>query len=151
MKKKKLFIAACAAVLAVTPLAAQGYPVIDVANLMQTINTLYATYDEITQAIQTVQNTYQQLQKQIDMVKSMDWSNIGETFKDMDATSLEGIIGMRDQITDVTKMVNANMNLLNDVEDTLTKKTVSFGGFSALGAAVMKRLSLTCRKTLSTM
>ena len=51
MKKKKLFIAACAAVLAVTPLAAQGYPVLDVANLMQTINTLYATYDEITQAI----------------------------------------------------------------------------------------------------
>ena len=49
MKKKKLFIAACAAVLAVTPLAAQGYPVLDVANLMQTINTLYATYDEITQ------------------------------------------------------------------------------------------------------
>lgn len=128
MKKKKLFIAACAAVLAVTPLAAQGYPVLDVANLMQTINTLYATYDEITQAIQTVQNTYQQLQKQIDMVKSMDWSNIGETFKDMNATSLEGIINMRDQITDVTKMVNANMNLLNDVEDTLTKKTVSFGG-----------------------
>ena len=46
----------------------------------------------------------------------------------MNATSLEGIINMRDQITDVTKMVNANMNLLNDVEDTLTKKTVSFGG-----------------------
>lgn len=127
-KKRSICVFLFYMVIAYMPVMAQGYPVIDVANLMQTINTLYATYDEITQAIQTVQNTYQQLQKQIDMVKSMDWSNIGETFKDMDPTSLEGLLNMRDQITDVTRMVNANMNLLNDVTDTLTKKTVSFGG-----------------------
>lgn len=127
-KKRSICVFLFYMVIAYMPVMAQGYPVIDVANLMQTINTLYATYDEITQAIQTVQNTYQQLQKQIDMVKSMDWSNIGETFKDMDPTSLEGLLNMHDQITDVTRMVNANMNLLNDVTDTLTKKTVSFGG-----------------------
>jgi conjugal transfer/entry exclusion protein len=51
------------------PLFAQGYPVIDIANLMQAINTLYATYDQITAAIEQVQNTYQQLQKQIEIRK----------------------------------------------------------------------------------
>jgi hypothetical protein len=110
------------------PLVAQGYPVIDVANLMQAINTLYAAYDQITAAIEQVQNTYQQLQKQIDMVKHMDWDKVGENIGDMDVTSVDGILKLRHQIKDVTKLVNANMNLINNVQDTLTKKTVSFGG-----------------------
>jgi hypothetical protein len=95
---------------------------------MQAINTLYATYDQITAMIEQVQNTYQQLQKQIEMVKNMDWDRVGETIGDMDVTSLEGILNLRHQIKDVTKLVNANMNLINNVQDTLTKKTVTFGG-----------------------
>jgi hypothetical protein len=110
------------------PLFAQGYPVIDVANLMQAINTLYATYDQITTAIEQVQNTYQQLQKQIEMAKNMDWDKVGETISDMDFTSVDGILNLRHQIKDVTKLVNANMNLINNVQDTLTKKTIDFGG-----------------------
>jgi hypothetical protein len=109
-------------------LFAQGYPVIDIANLMQAINTLYATYDQITAAIEQVQNTYQQLQKQIEMVKNMDWDKVGEKIGDMDLTSVDGILNLRYQIKDVTKLVNANMNLINNVQDTLTKKTISFGG-----------------------
>jgi hypothetical protein len=110
------------------PATAQGYPVLDVANLMQAINTLYATYDQITAAIEQVQNTYQQLQKQIEMVAAMDWNRVGETIADMDIYSVEGILKLRYQIKDVTKLVNANMNLINNVEDTLTKKTIAFGG-----------------------
>jgi hypothetical protein len=110
------------------PLSAQGYPVIDIANLMQAINTLYATYDQITAAIEQVQNTYQQLQKQIEMVKNMDWDKVGETISDMDLTSVDGILNLRHQIKDVTKLVNANMNLINNVQDTLTKRTITFGG-----------------------
>jgi hypothetical protein len=102
--------------------------VLDIANLMQAINTLYAAYDQITAAIEQVQNTYQQLQKQIDMVKHMDWDKAGENISDMDVTSVDGILNLRHQIKDVTKLVNANMNLINNVQDTLTKKTVSFGG-----------------------
>ena len=116
-----------AAVLA-RPLFAQGYPVLDVANLMQAINTLYATYDQITATIEQVQNTYQQLQKQIEMVQNMDWDNIGEKISDMDVTSIDGLLNLRHQIKDVTRLVNHNMNLVNNVQDTLTKKTVTFGG-----------------------
>jgi hypothetical protein len=126
--RKIVFIAIVFMAVFSIPLFAQGYPVIDIANLMQAINTLYATYDQITATIEQVQNTYQQLQKQIEMVKNMDWDKVGETFGDMDVTSLDGILKLRYQIKDVTKMVNANMNLINNVQDTLTKKTVSFGG-----------------------
>jgi hypothetical protein len=109
------------------PLRAQE-PVIDIANLMQAINTLYAAYDQIAATIEQVQNTYQQLQKQIEMVKNMDWDRLGETIGDMDISSLEGILNLRHQIKDVAKLVNDNMNLINNVQDTLTRKTISFGG-----------------------
>jgi hypothetical protein len=130
MKKiKKIFVMAIAFFsLSALPVSAQGYPVMDVANLMQAINTLYATYDQITAAIEQVQNTYQQLKKQIEMVATMDWENVGEKLGEMDITSVDGILNLRHQIKDVTKLVNANMNLINNVQDTLTKKKISFGG-----------------------
>ena len=141
-----------AAVLA-GPIFAQGYPVLDVANLMQAINTLYATYDQITATIEQVQNTYQQLQKQIEMVQNMDWDKIGEKISDMDVTSIDGLLNLRHQIKDVTRLVNHNMNLVNNVQDTLTKKTVTFGGrntpsaaCSVSGPEARGRPSLICRK-----
>jgi hypothetical protein len=102
--------------------------VLDIANLMQAITTLYATYDEITQMVEQVQNTYKQLEKQADMIKNMNFDKIGEAIQNMDPTSLEGFLAMRDQIKDVTYYVNKNMNLINSLEDTLTKKTIAFGG-----------------------
>lgn len=130
MKKHLAFmvIALLFGVRIASPVMAQGYPVLDVANLMQAINTLYATYDQITATIEQVQNTYQQLQKQIEMVAAMDWDKVGEKISDMDVTTVDGILNLRHQIKDVTKMVNANMNLVNNVQDTLTKKTITFGG-----------------------
>jgi hypothetical protein len=110
------------------PLAAQISLVLDQANLLQSIDTLYATYDHITQTIEQVKNTYEQLQRQIAMVQNMDFNNIAESFKNMDPSSLEGILAMRGQIKDVYTYVNRNMNLINAVEDTLTKKTINFGG-----------------------
>jgi rubrerythrin len=65
---------------------------------MQAINTLYATYDQITAAIKQVQNTYQLLQKQMEMVKNMDWDKVGETISDMDLTSVDGILNLCHQI-----------------------------------------------------
>jgi hypothetical protein len=124
----KIFFALFLILLPSLPLPAQGYPVLDVANLMQAINTLYATYDQITATIEQVQNTYRQLEKQIDMMSKMDWDNVGDTFADMDISSVDGLLNLRHQIKDVTKLINANMNLINNVQDTLTKKTVSFGG-----------------------
>jgi hypothetical protein len=107
---------------------AQINQVLDVANLMQSIETLYATYDEITQAIENVHNTYKQIENQIKMVQSINWNEIGEAFKDMDPTSLEGVLNIRNQLKDVGYLINRNLNLINAVEDTLTKKVTKFGG-----------------------
>jgi hypothetical protein len=132
MRNRKLFTAIFFAlslfVLQPPETSAQVSLVLDSMNLMQAIDTLYATYDHITQTIETVKNTYEQLQRQIDMVKNMKWDNVQESFANMDPTSLEGILDMRNQIDDVFYYVNKNMNIVNAVEDTLTKKRVNFGG-----------------------
>jgi hypothetical protein len=62
------------------------------------------------------------------MAANMDWDKVGEKIGDMDVTSVDGILNLRHQIKDVTKLMNANMNLINNMQDTLTRKTVSFGG-----------------------
>jgi hypothetical protein len=104
--------------------------VLDPWNLLQAIDTLYATYDEIMQMVEQVQNTYQQLQRQIEMVRTLDFNDIAATFRDMDPSSLEGIIAMRGQLRDAGRYDNRNMNLINAVQDTLTRKSVSIGGKS---------------------
>jgi hypothetical protein len=128
MLRKKIILSFAALFCSSALAHAQLSAVLDVANLMQAIETLYATYDEITQMIETVQNTYQQLQKQIEMVKHMNWDDVGEAFANMDPTSLEGIVNMRNQLKNAGYLINRNMNLINNVEDTLTKKKTKFGG-----------------------
>jgi hypothetical protein len=128
MFKKKITLALagvfCASMLA----HAQVSAVLDVANLMQAIETLYATYDEVTSSIETVINTYEQIKNQIEMVKNINWDEIGETFANMDPTSLEGILNIRNQLKDVGYLINRNLNIINAVTDTLTKKVTKFGG-----------------------
>jgi len=99
--------------------------VFDFANLMQAIDSLYATYDHINATIEQVQNTYQQLQKQIEAVKQMDWDYVDGSMSDHN-----GIPDIRDPLNSMNKMVNDNLKLINDVQDTLTKKKIYFGGKS---------------------
>jgi hypothetical protein len=126
MKKITLALAGvfCASMLA----HAQVSAVLDVANLMQAIETLYATYDEVTSSIETVINTYEQIKNQIEMVKNINWDEIGETFAEMDPTSLDGILNIRNQLKDAGYLINRNLNIINAVQDTLTKKVTKFGG-----------------------
>jgi hypothetical protein len=99
--------------------------VFDFANLMPAIDSLYATYDHINATIEQVQNTYQQLQKQIEAVKQMDWDYVDGSMSDHN-----GIPDIRDPLNSMNKMVNDNLKLINDVQDTLTKKKIYFGGKS---------------------
>jgi hypothetical protein len=99
--------------------------VLDSANLMQAIDTLYATYDQITQTIEQVKNSYEQLQKTITAYKKMDWKDLQKKAQEMDIRNPEKLRG---QIDDAFYYVNKNMDLVNDIEDALTKKTISFGG-----------------------
>jgi hypothetical protein len=127
MLRKKIILSLAALFASSLMVHAQA-AVLDIANLMQSIETLYATYDEITQMIENVQNTYQQLQKQIDMVKNIKWDEIGESFAEMDPSSLDGIVNMRNQLKNAGYLINRNLNLINNVQDTLMKKKTKFGG-----------------------
>jgi cell division protein FtsB len=106
---------------------AQGSPVFDLSSLLQAIDQFYATYDHISATIEQVQNTYKQLQQQIEMVKSINFDDIDLS---MSSGGFLNLPDIRDPINAVTNRINYNMNLLNDVRDTLFKKKITFGGKS---------------------
>lgn len=114
---------------------ATGYPVLDISNLMNAIQQLYATYDQINTAIEQVQNTYQQLENQINSVKSMNWDDLASSFSEDKWSSEGGLKGAWDNIgnfrtnmINATSAINSNMNLLNNVKHTLENKTVTAMG-----------------------
>lgn len=114
---------------------ATGYPVLDISNLIQSIEQLYAIYDQINATIEQVQNTYKQLENQINSVKSMNWDDLASSFSEENWSSEGGLKGAWDNIgnfrknmTDATSVINDNMNLINDVKNTLENKTVTAMG-----------------------
>lgn len=64
---------------------ASGYPVFDLTAMMNAIQQIYQTYDEINSMIEQVENGYKQIEQGINMVKSFnfeemsleDWSSEG--------------------------------------------------------------------------
>ena len=114
---------------------ATGYPVIDLSNLMNAIQQLYATYDQINTAIEQAVNTYEQLQTQINNVSSMNWDDLASSFSEDKWSQEGGIKGawdnigkFRNNMINATSAINSNLNLLNDVKHTLENKTVTAMG-----------------------
>ena len=114
---------------------ATGTPVLDIANLMQAIQQLYATYDQINTSIEQAVNTYEQLQTQIKNVESMNWDDLANSFSAENWSQKGGIKGawenignFRTNLINATSAINSNINLLNDVKHTLENKTVTCMG-----------------------
>lgn len=112
-----------------------NYPVLDISNLMNAIQQLYATYDQINTAIEQAVNTYEQLQNQINNVASMDWNDLANSFSAENWSQEGGIKGawdnignFRNNMINATSAINSNLNLLNDVKHTLENKTVTAMG-----------------------
>lgn len=109
---------------------AQGYPVMDVANLVQAIETAYQYYQQIQNTIEQVQNTYKQIEQaaqQMATINFDDLKNLGDNFSGMSDNPFEFITGVRNSAQDITKSVNKQMNKVNDLQDSLTKKSIKFG------------------------
>lgn len=110
-----------------------GWLTLDIDNLMANIDKLYSTYDHINHTIEGVQNTYKQLETQIKNMQKMDWSDLQGLAANMDnpsdlASAWNDIGQFRDNLQQSIKVINRNMNLVNDVKHTLENKTVDFGG-----------------------
>lgn len=130
MKKLKALILALFISAGSTSLFAQGYPVLDVANLMQSIESVYQYYQQIQNTIEQVQNTYKQIEQAAQQMASMNWDdlkNLGDNFSGMSDNPFEVITGVRNSAQDITKAVNKNMNKINALQDSLTKESIQFG------------------------
>lgn len=114
-------------------LFAQGYPVIDVANLLESIESAFQTYQQVQNTIQQIQNQYQQIQQSVTQMKNInfdDLKNLGENFNGLSENPLEAITAVRNSAQQITAAVNKNMNKVNRVKDALRKESISFGGMN---------------------
>lgn len=131
MRKIKALILAIALSFAGTSVYAQGYPVIDMANLLESIEAVWQYYQQIQQTIEQVQNTYKRIEqaaKQVQKINFDDLSDLGKNFSGMGDNPFEIINGVHSSAQDITKSVNKQMNKINDLQDSLNKESISFGG-----------------------
>lgn len=130
-KKMKVAVFVFAFVFVGTKTFAQGMPVLDVANLLQAIDSAYQYYQQIQNTIEQVQNTYKQIEQAAQQVAGMNWDdlkNLGDNFSGLGDNPFEVITGVHKSAQDITKAVNKNMNKINELQSSLTSKTISFGG-----------------------
>lgn len=133
MRKIRAMLLALIIGCAGTSAFAQGLPVLDVANLMQSIESVYQYYQQIQNSIEQVQNTYKQIEQAAQQMASMNWDdlkNLGDNFSGMGENPFEVISGVRNSAQDITKAVNKNMNRIYDLQDSLNKQSISFGGMN---------------------
>jgi hypothetical protein len=97
-------------------------------SLIQAIDTLYATYDHINATIENVRNTYQQLERQIKAMQNINFDDFLKLGDVKNIRSLDDFSEYRHTIENAVSNVNANMNYINAIQDTLSKRVVTFGG-----------------------
>lgn len=133
MFKKKIKVAVFAFIFVFvgTKTFSQGMAVLDVANLLQAIDAAYQYYQQIQNTIEQVQNTYKQIEQAAQQVAGMNWDdlkNLGDNFSGLGDNPFEVVTGVHKSAQDITKAVNKNMNKINELQSSLTSKTISFGG-----------------------
>ncbi len=104
---------------------AQGYPVFDNANLMQSvskwmtaIDTLYANYDMVQNTITQIENQYRTIQQAVERAKSIDWDNI----------RFDGDFDIRNDIRDANRRVNRLLSQARTVRNALTTNIIKAPG-----------------------
>ncbi len=118
---------------------AQGTPVIDIANLIQSIESLYSYYQQVQNTIEQIQNTYKQIEqaaKQVASFNPEDLKSLGDSltgnFSGIGGNPWEQMGGYlsatRTSAQDIVNAVDRQMNKINALEDSITKESVSFGG-----------------------
>lgn len=133
MKKIKKLIVSLILLMTLSSSCFAQFAVLDMANLTNAIQQMYQTYQQIQHAIEQVQNTYKQIEQAAQQVASMNWddlSNLGDNFAGMAENPFEVITGVHKSAQDITKAVNDRMNDWNRLADSLQRETISFGGMN---------------------
>jgi hypothetical protein len=103
--------------------------VFSLSSLMQAVDTLYATYDHINATIETVKNTYAQLEKAANALRNINFDDVSKLSEIKDIRSFNDFSNYRNNIKNAVSNINANMSYLNDLTDVMTKRSVSVGPY----------------------
>lgn len=139
MKKRKSFTARFAAFVFIGILGftlpeniyAGGWPVFDLTNMLNTLEQIYQTYDEINSMIEQVENGYKQIEQGINMVKSFnfeemsleDWSSEGGL-----KGAWENIGKSRTRLRQAGGYVSQKQEEMAAIKKKLNSNIISFNG-----------------------
>ena len=107
MKKKSVLII-MVTVLFFTRVTAQGWPVIDIAHILETIHLGLQTYQQVQNTIKQLEYQYRQTQMQLQNLQAMDFGGI-------------------DGVTDAIGYIDKNLSFLRNTENRLKNIRVQAG------------------------
>lgn len=111
--------------------------IFSLSSLIQAVDTLYATYDHINATIETVKNTYAQLEKAAKALQNINFDDVSKLSEIKDINSLDDFSRYRNNIKSAVSNINANMNYMNSLTDVMTKRTVSVGPYKFTMASLV--------------
>lgn len=84
------------------------------------LTELYEMYDQTMNQIQMIEQNYERMQFYIDRAKTWDFNEV----------QWDGDLDFRNEIMDATSQINSQLTNIRQIRNSLTAKTVSFGGKS---------------------
>lgn len=128
---KKIIIIPFISILFSFSLFAQ-FAVLDFPNLLQSIENVYNSYQQINNQIEQVRKAAEHVENTYKQMMEMNWddlNNLGDNFSGMGENPFEVITGVYKSSQDITRAVNKNMNKVNDFTDSIMSDTaLTIGG-----------------------
>ncbi len=102
-------------------LNAQGMAVFDFSNWLSAIDQVYATYDQIQNTINMVENQYKQIQQAIEAARGIDWDNPNTYFQ------YTGLQNLRSDLQGTGQRMNRLITMAQNIKTSLTQPSIQFG------------------------
>jgi hypothetical protein len=110
MRRMKGILAAAVLTCAgIVPVSAQGYPVIDVAHILESIYIGYQIYQNVQNTLQGLVYTYESMKAQLQQLKEFDYGSL-------------------DSFTDTVRFVDRQLSFMRNTENRLNNMRVRVGG-----------------------
>lgn len=106
--KRKILCFAAVCHISIAAVCAQGMPVIDVSNLLETIYNGYQMYQQVQTSIQQLQYAYESTKAQLQQLQQLDYSSIGS-------------------FTDAVSVVDKHLSFLRRTEDRFKYMRIRIG------------------------
>ena len=119
--KRRLTVVLVLLVFLSGSLTAQGMAVFDFSNWLSAIDQVYATYDQIQNTINMVENQYKQIQKAREAAKGIEWDNPNTYFK------FTGLQNLRSDLQGTGQRMNRLISMAQNITSSLQQPSLQFG------------------------